>query len=145
MCCDTVNRGVAYADGKIFLNQADTTLVALDAKTGKEVWKVVNGDPKKGETGTNAPLVVKDKVIVGVSGAEFGIRGHITAYNVADGKLAWRAYSSGPDNEILVDPEKTMSLGKAGRQGFLTQDVERRSVEDWRRLDVGLVSHRIPN
>jgi lanthanide-dependent methanol dehydrogenase len=113
MCCDTVNRGVAYADGKIFLNQADTTLVALDAKTGREVWKVVNGDPKKGETGTNAPLVVKDKVIVGVSGAEFGIRGRITAYNVADGKLAWRAYSSGPDNEILVDPEKTMSLGKA--------------------------------
>ena len=113
MCCDTVNRGVAYADGKIFLNQADTTLVALDAKTGKEVWKVVNGDPKKGETGTNAPLVVKDKVIVGVSGAEFGVRGRITAYNIADGKLAWRAYSSGPDNEILVDPEKTMSLGKA--------------------------------
>ena len=112
MCCDTVNRGVAYADGKIFLNQADTTLVALDAKTGKEVWKVVNGDPKKGETGTNAPLVIKDKVIVGVSGAEFGVRGHITAYNIADGKLVWRAYSSGPDNEILVDPEKTMSLGK---------------------------------
>ena len=52
MCCDTVNRGVAYADGKIFLYQADTTLVALDAKTGKEIWKVVNGDPKKGETGT---------------------------------------------------------------------------------------------
>ena len=55
MCCDTVNRGVQYADGKIFLHQADTTLVALDAKTGKEVWKVVNGDPKKGETGTSAP------------------------------------------------------------------------------------------
>ena len=57
MCCDTVNRGVAYADGKIFLYQADTTLVALDAKTGKEVWKTVNGDTKRGETGTNAPIV----------------------------------------------------------------------------------------
>ena len=112
MCCDTVNRGVAYADGKIFLNQADTTLVALDAKTGKEVWKVVNGDPKKGETGTAAPLIIKDKVIVGISGAEFGVRGHITAYNLKDGKRVWRAYSSGPDYEILVDPEKTMSLGK---------------------------------
>jgi PQQ-dependent dehydrogenase (methanol/ethanol family) len=112
MCCDTVNRGVQYADGKIFLHQADTTLVALDAKTGKEIWKVVNGDPKRGETGTGAPLVVKDKVIVGISGAEFGVRGHLTAYDINSGKKVWRAYSMGPDSEILVDPEKTMSLGK---------------------------------
>ena len=56
MCCDTVNRGVAYADGKIFLHQADTTLVALDAKTGKVVWSVKNGDPGKGETGTRRRL-----------------------------------------------------------------------------------------
>jgi len=63
MCCDTVNRGVAYADGKIFLHQADTTLVALDAKTGKVEWTVQNGNPSKGETGTSAPLVVKDKVV----------------------------------------------------------------------------------
>ena len=55
MCCDTVNRGLAYADGKIFLHQADTTLVALDAKDGKVVWQVKNGDPAKGETGTSAP------------------------------------------------------------------------------------------
>jgi PQQ-dependent dehydrogenase (methanol/ethanol family) len=112
MCCDTVNRGVQYADGKIFLYQADTTLVALDAKTGKEIWKAVNGDPKKGETGTSAPLIVKDKVIVGISGAEFGIRGSLTAYNLSDGKLAWRAYSTGPDKDMLIDPEKTTSLGK---------------------------------
>src|SRR6516164_2021614 len=78
MCCDTVNRGVAYADGMIFLHQADTTVVALDAKTGKEVWKVVNGDPKKGETNTATVLPVKDKLIVGISGAEFGVRGHTT-------------------------------------------------------------------
>ena len=63
MCCDTVNRGLSYADGKIFLHQADTTLVALDAKTGKVVWSVKDGDPSKGETGTDAPLVVKDKVL----------------------------------------------------------------------------------
>src|SRR5207249_8011174 len=81
MCCDTVNRGLAYGDGKIFLYQADTTLVALDAKTGKEVWKVKNGDPSIAETGTNAPHVIKDKVLVGVSGAEFGVRGRMTAYN----------------------------------------------------------------
>ncbi len=62
MCCDTVNRGVQYAEGKILLHQADTSLVALDAKTGKELWKAVNADPKKGETGTGAPLIVKDKV-----------------------------------------------------------------------------------
>ncbi|MFA5950198.1 MAG: methanol/ethanol family PQQ-dependent dehydrogenase [Hyphomicrobium sp.] len=112
MCCDTVNRGVAYADGLILLHQADTTLVALDAKTGTEKWKVANGDPRKGETGTSAPFIVKDKVIVGISGAEFGVRGSLTAYNLKDGKRVWRAYSVGPDNELLMDPEKTMSLGK---------------------------------
>jgi lanthanide-dependent methanol dehydrogenase len=112
MCCDTVNRGVAYADGKIFLHQADTTLVALDAKTGKVVWSVKDGDPSKAQTGTEAPMVVKDKVYIGVSGGEYGVRGWLSAYNVSDGKLAWRAYSEGPDKDILVDPEKTTELGK---------------------------------
>ncbi|WP_159718448.1 lanthanide-dependent methanol dehydrogenase XoxF5 [Geminicoccus flavidas] len=112
MCCDTVNRGVAYGDGKIILNQADTTVVALDAKTGEVVWTAKNGDPSKGETATAAPFVVKDKVLIGISGAEFGVRGHMTAYNLSDGKIAWRAYSVGPDEEMLVDPEKTTELGK---------------------------------
>jgi lanthanide-dependent methanol dehydrogenase len=111
MCCDTVNRGVAYGDGKIFLNQADTTLVALDAKTGKELWSVKNGDPKKAETATSAPLVVKDKVLVGISGGEFGVQGHVTAYNIKDGSRAWRAYSEGPDDQILFDANTT-ELGK---------------------------------
>jgi len=112
MCCDTVNRGVAYAEGKIFLHQADTTVVALDAKSGKEIWKAVNGDPKKGETNTATVLPVKDKVIVGISGGEFGVQGHVTAYDLNSGERVWRAYSVGPDDQILVDPEKTMSLGK---------------------------------
>ena len=112
MCCDTVNRGLAYADGKIFLAQADTTLVALDAKSGKVVWSVKNGDASKGQTSTAAPHVFKDKVLVGIAGGEFGVRGHITAYNVADGKLAWRGYSMGPDTDTLIDPEKTTHLGK---------------------------------
>lgn len=112
MCCDTVNRGVAYADGMIFLSQADTTLVALDAKTGAVKWSVVNGDPAKGETSTATPFIVKDKVLVGISGGEFGVRGSMTAYNLKDGSLAWRAYSTGPDADMLVDPEKTMVLGK---------------------------------
>src|SRR5215468_4307858 len=112
MCCDTVNRGVAYGDGKIFLDQADATLVALDAKTGNVVWSVKNGDPKKGETGTSAPLVVKDKVLVGISGGEFGVQCHVTAYDLKTGKQVWRAFSEGPDDEILVDPAKTTDLGK---------------------------------
>ncbi len=112
MCCDTVNRGVAYADGKIFLHQADTTVVALDAKTGKVVWSVKNGDPKKGETNTATVLPVKDKIIVGISGGEFGVRGSVTAYAMADGKLLWRGYSMGPDSDTLIDPEKTTHLGK---------------------------------
>jgi lanthanide-dependent methanol dehydrogenase len=112
MCCDTVNRGVAYAGGKIILNQADAYVVALDAKTGKELWRVQNGDPKKGETMTAAPMIVKDKVIVGISGGEFGVQGRVTAYNLADGKMVWNAYSVGPDDQLKFDPEKTTVLGK---------------------------------
>ncbi|KRR17039.1 lanthanide-dependent methanol dehydrogenase XoxF5 [Bradyrhizobium retamae] len=112
MCCDTVNRGVAYGDGKIFLHQADTTLVALDAKTGKVEWTTKNGDPAKGETGTSSPLVVKDKVLIGISGGEFGVHCHVTAYDLKSGKQVWRAYSEGPDDMIKVDPVKTTELGK---------------------------------
>jgi PQQ-dependent dehydrogenase (methanol/ethanol family) len=109
MCCDTVNRGVAYADGKIFLQQADTNLVALDAKTGKEIWKVKNGDPKVGMTNTQAPHVFEDKVVTGISGGEFGVQGFIAAYNISDGKLVWKAFSVGPDDQIKFDPDKTMT------------------------------------
>jgi len=111
MCCDTVNRGLSYADGKIILHQADAQVVALDAKTGKEVWRVENGDPKKGETMTSAPMIVKDKVIVGISGGEFGVQGRVTAYNLADGKKVWSAYSVGPDDQMLFDANTT-SMGK---------------------------------
>jgi len=112
MCCDTVNRGVAYGDGKIILHQADTSVVALDAKTGKQIWKTANGNPKIGETGTSAPMVVKDKVLVGISGGEFGVRCHVTAYDLKTGAQSWRAYSMGPDSDILVDPAKTTHMGK---------------------------------
>jgi len=112
MCCDTVNRGLSYADGKVFLHQADTTLVALDAKTGKVVWSVKNGDPAKGQTGTSAPFVIKDKVLVGISGGEFGVQCHVTAYDMKTGKMVWRAFSEGPDDQIMVDPQKTTALGK---------------------------------
>jgi len=112
MCCDVVNRGLAYGDGKILLAQGDATLVALDAKTGKVVWKIKNGDPKSGMTSTNAPLVVKDKVITGIAGGEFGVRGFVAAYNLKDGSLAWKGYSMGPDSDMLIDPNKTTALLK---------------------------------
>jgi lanthanide-dependent methanol dehydrogenase len=111
MCCDTVNRGLAYSDGKIFLHQSDDKLIALDAKTGNLVWSATNGDPSKGQTGTSAPLVVKDKVLVGTSGGEFGVQCSMTAYDVKDGKQVWKAYSEGPDDQTLVD-EKATELGK---------------------------------
>ncbi|TVP69805.1 MAG: PQQ-dependent dehydrogenase, methanol/ethanol family [Rhodobacteraceae bacterium] len=111
MCCDTVHRGVAYADGMIFMHQADTTIVALDAMTGEVKWTAVNGDPSIGETNTATVMPVKDKLIVGISGGEFGVRGHITAYDIATGELAWRAYSVGPDDEMLMD-ENTTELGR---------------------------------
>jgi PQQ-dependent dehydrogenase (methanol/ethanol family) len=112
MCCDTVNRGLAYADGKVLLHQADDMLVALDAKSGQLVWSAKNGDPAKGQTGTSAPMVVKDKVLVGTSGGEFGVQCSMTAYDLKSGKPVWKAYSEGPDNQILFDPEKTTVLGK---------------------------------
>ncbi|MGF6605466.1 methanol/ethanol family PQQ-dependent dehydrogenase [Paraburkholderia tuberum] len=109
MCCDTVNRGLAYGDGKIFLQQADTKLVALNAKTGDVVWTAQNGNPKAGETNTNAPHVFGDKVLTGISGGEFGVRGRLIAYDIKTGKPAWTAYSTGPDNDMLLDPQKTMT------------------------------------
>ena len=107
MCCDTVNRGLAYAEGKVFLQQADSMLVAFDAKTGKVVWSVKNGDPSLGAVNTNAPHVFKDKVITGISGGEWGVRGYVAAYNINDGSLAWKGYSTGPDDEMLIDPNTT--------------------------------------
>ena len=128
MCCDTVNRGVAYGDGKIFLQQADTNLVALDAKTGKEIWKVKNGDPKLGQTNTQAPHVFEDKVVTGISGGEFGVQGFIAAYNISDGKLAWKAFSVGPDDQIKFDPDKTMTWTD-GKMAPVGKDS---SVKTWK-------------
>lgn len=112
MCCDTVYRGLSFADGMVFLSQADTTVVALDAQTGEVKWSVKNGDPAKGETATATTMPFKDKLLVSISGGEFGVQGHVTAYNIADGSVAWRAYSVGPDDQILFDPENTTELGK---------------------------------
>ncbi len=82
-CCDVVNRGGVYSDGKIFFNTLDNNTIALDAATGKEIWKTKVGDINLGESMTMAPLVVKGKVLVGNSGGEFGVRGWLTALNAA--------------------------------------------------------------
>ena len=102
-CCDVVNRGLAYhPSGKLYIQLLQGDLLALDAKTGKQIFRVKNADYKKGETMTNAPLVVKDVVIAGVSGGEFGVRGHVTGYDANTGKELWRAYSTGPDSEVKL-------------------------------------------
>ena len=95
-CCDVVNRGAAYADGKIFYNLLDGHTIAVDAATGRQVWRTKMGNLARGETITMAPIVVKNKVIVGSSGGEMGVRGWIAALDVATGKEVWRAYNIGP-------------------------------------------------
>ena len=110
-CCDIVNRGAAYAthpahpDGLIIYAVLDTTVVAVNAKTGREVWRRKVGKVEIGETMTVAPLVVGDKVIVGNSGGEFGVRGFTLGLNVADGTVAWKAFNTGPDAEVLIQDE----------------------------------------
>ncbi|MFI3184362.1 MAG: methanol/ethanol family PQQ-dependent dehydrogenase [Methylococcaceae bacterium] len=107
-CCDVVNRGLAYAPAgegypaTIFQNQLDGHIVALNAKTGELLWKMENSDIAMGSTLTIAPFVAKDLVIVGSSGAELGVRGYATAYNIKDGKQAWRVYATGPDADIKL-------------------------------------------
>jgi PQQ-dependent dehydrogenase (methanol/ethanol family) len=101
-CCDLVNRGAAYADGRVFFNTLDNQTIAVDAASGSELWRAKLGDIRLGETMTMAPLVVKNKVLVGNSGGEFGVRGWLTALDAATGKTAWRAWSTGPDSDVLI-------------------------------------------
>src|SRR5688572_3001158 len=103
-CCDVVNRGAVYADGTIFFNTLDNRTVALDAVTGEPRWTVTLGEINKGETITMAPLVVKDKVLVGNSGGEMGVRGWMTALRTDSGAVAWRAYHTGADRDVLIGP-----------------------------------------
>jgi lanthanide-dependent methanol dehydrogenase len=102
LCCDNVNRGLGFGDGKIFLQQNNGTLVALNAKTGELVWQVQVNDPKTGATNTNAPQIIKDKVLTGCAGGEFGVRCFIAAYYLKDGALAWKAFSTGSDNDVMI-------------------------------------------
>ncbi|MDQ3995816.1 MAG: methanol/ethanol family PQQ-dependent dehydrogenase [Gemmatimonadota bacterium] len=101
-CCDVVNRGASFADGKIVFNTLDNHTIAVDAETGREVWKTKLGEINMGETMTMAPLVVKNRVLVGNSGGEMGVRGSLTALDLRTGRVAWRAYTTGPDTDALI-------------------------------------------
>ncbi len=101
-CCDVVSRGIAYDNGNIFIATLDNHAVALDATTGKELWHTKLGEISKGETITMAPLAAKGKLFIGNSGGEMGVRGWVTALNENDGTIAWRAYSTGPDKDVLI-------------------------------------------
>src|SRR5947209_8607812 len=103
-CCDVVNRGAAYYKGKIYYNLLDVQTVAVDANSGKEVWKTKLGDINNGESMTMAPIVTKGKVLVGNSGGEFGVRGWFAGLDADTGKIAWRAYGAGPDKDVLIGP-----------------------------------------
>jgi len=104
-CCDVVNRGADYADGKIIYNTLDAHTVAVDAKTGKLVWETQVGDTNLGETITGAPLVVRNVVLTGISGGELGVRGRLTGMDLKTGKILWRAWSSGSDADVRIGPD----------------------------------------
>jgi alcohol dehydrogenase (cytochrome c) len=93
LCCGNVNRGVAVARGRVFYSSPNGHLIALDARTGTPVWRTQWVDPRAGESSTMAPLVVKNLAIVGSSGGEYGVRGHIDAFDIATGQRVWRRYT----------------------------------------------------
>ncbi|MFL5524455.1 MAG: methanol/ethanol family PQQ-dependent dehydrogenase [Gemmatimonadaceae bacterium] len=143
-CCDVVNRGASYADGKIVYNTLDNQTVAVDAASGKEIWRTKVGEINLGESMTMAPLIVKNKVIVGNSGGEFGIRGWLTALDLGTGKLVWRAYHTGPDADVKIGarfkpfyaddrkpdlgvktwPGESWKVGGAGVWGWISYDPQ---------------------
>ena len=143
-CCDVVNRGLVVDAGKVIFNTLDGRTIALDAATGKELWDTQLANINLGESVTMAPLVVKGKVFVGVSGGEFGVRGWLKAVDENSGKLAWTAYHTGPDKDVLIGPNfkpfykmdqgkdlgvtswpaDQWKIGGAGVWGWITYDPE---------------------
>ncbi|HEY2396294.1 MAG TPA: PQQ-dependent dehydrogenase, methanol/ethanol family [Rudaea sp.] len=116
-CCDTVNRGGSYAEGKFVFGTLDGYVIALDAATGKEAWVVKHAHPDKGETITPAPIIVNDKVFIGFGGDEFAARGRVTAYALADGKKVWEFYSNGTDKDIGLTANSNKAHPEYGTAG----------------------------
>ncbi|KAB2942569.1 MAG: PQQ-dependent dehydrogenase, methanol/ethanol family [Hyphomicrobium sp.] len=130
-CCDTVNRGASYADGKLVYGTLDGYVIALDAQTGKEAWVVKHAWPEKGETITSAPLIAENLVIIGFGGDEFAARGRVTAYSLADGKMVWNCHSTGADADVCLTPETNKANPHYGTAG---QDLGIKTFpgEDWK-------------
>lgn len=101
-CCDVVNRGASFADGKLVYNLLDGHTAAVDVATGRQAWRTKMADLDRGETITMAPIIVKDMVIVGSSGGEMGVRGWVAAVDLTSGRERWRAYNVGPDTDVKV-------------------------------------------
>jgi PQQ-dependent dehydrogenase (methanol/ethanol family) len=143
-CCDVVNRGGSVDAGKYIFTTLDGQVIALDVKTGKPVWRTQLGNINMGETITMAPTVAAGKVYVGNSGGEFGVRGWVIALDESTGKLAWRAYATGPDADVLIGegfkpyysgeqgkdlgvstwPAQAWKIGGGGMWGWITYDAE---------------------
>ena len=123
-CCDDVNRGASYYDGKIIYNVLDNATVAVDAKTGKQVWRTKLADPNQGSTMTMAPLVAKGKVYVGNSGGEMGVRGWITALDAKTGKMVWQAFNTGPDKDVKI--------GSSYKPFYSAMKAQNLGVTSWR-------------
>ena len=129
-CCDVVNRGLAYWPGDdstkplIFRTQLDGHIVAMDAETGETRWVMENSDIKVGSTLTIAPYVIKDMVLVGSSGAELGVRGYVTAYDVKTGEKKWRAFATGPDEELLLADDFNAPNPHYGQKNLGTETWE---------------------
>ena len=143
-CCDAINRGAFYADGKVVYNLLDGRTVAIDAASGKELWQTRIADLAQGETTPVATVVVKDRVIVGASGGEFGIHGWVKGLDLATGRIAWTAYNIGPDSQVLAKPGTFRPFYDKGADLALTTwpaDVWRRGggpVWGWMSYDPAL-------
>jgi PQQ-dependent dehydrogenase (methanol/ethanol family) len=141
-CCDVVNRGPAFADGKIIYTTLDNNVVAVDTGKGTEVWRTKLGDIGTGQTMTMAPLIVKDRVLVGNSGGEMGVRGWVKGLDLKSGSVKWTAWSTGPDSDVLIGssfkpfyskdrgtnlgvqtwPGTTWQIGGGGMWGWISYD-----------------------
>ena len=146
MCCDTVNRGLSYADGKIFLHQADTTLVALDAKTGAVVWSVKDGDPSKGADRHRRSVRLQGQgVHRRVRRRVRRSRSWVSAYDHQGRQARLARLFQGPDSDMLIDPEKTTALGKPVGKDSSTKTWQGDQWKIGGGDDLGLVLPTIPN
>ena len=130
-CCDTVNRGASYADGKLVYGTLDGYVIALDAQTGKEAWVVKHAWPEKGETITSAPLIAENLVIIGFGGDEFAARGRVTAYDLKDGKKVWDCHSTGSDKDVCLTKETNKANPHYGVAGT-DLGIKTFPGEDWK-------------